>query len=159
MGIEEQSPSKTEEASGKSFGEMMHDIRLTFISLLSRTNLGYQKLKAMMPTAAFHEGNKTVISPIQDLKQNIQQGVLCYSQHINKNYPFMSSMAKAHQSMLTAQVGIGSGIIATVALKSIVKRRVRLFVGVSALMALDTYALCELCKFQEHQNRAKVKET
>ena len=136
----------------------MHDVRHTLVSLATHANLGYQKVKAMMPAAAFQEGTEKVLSPVQDLKLNIEQGVLCYSQHINKNYPFMSSMAKAHQGMLAAQVGIGSGVVATIALKSIVKRRVRLFVGVSALMALETYALCELCKFQEHHKRVNVKQ-
>jgi hypothetical protein len=138
--------------------EIMHDARRGLVSLFAHINLGYRKMKALMPTAALQAGSDKALSPVEDLKLNIEQGVLCYSQHINKNYPFMSSMAKAHQAMLTTQVGIGCGAIATIAFKSVVRRRVRLFVGVSALMALDTYALCELCKFQERHKKVNVKQ-
>ena len=149
-------PEKDEAPPGKSIGEIMHVARHAVVSLFAHIDYGVKKVKTMMPRAALQEGTEKIFSPIQNLRLNIEQGVLSTSREMNKNYPFVSSMAKAHQGMLTAQIGLGSGILTTVAFKSMVKRRARLFIGVSAIMALDTYTFCELCKFQEHHKKVNV---
>lgn len=156
MGEEDSKAQQKEEAPGKSIGEVLGDIRSGLVSFITHIHYGVQKVKTVLPTAAIQEGTERVFSPIEDFKLNIEQGVLCYSRVVNEKYPFLSSMAKSHQGLITAQVGIGSGILATAALKNVVKRRARLFVGVSVLMAADTYAFCEVVKFQEKHKRIKV---
>ena len=62
-------------------------------------------------------------------------------------------MAKAHQNTLTVQMGATSGLITTMALRNIVMRRIRLFLGVSTIVGLNTYMACELIKFVDHHKR------
>ena len=122
---------------------------------LAHVNYGIDYMKAsLVPITAF-EGAERVLSPVQDLKVNVEQSILGVSSSINKSYPFLSSMAKAHQGTLMTQIGLGSGVITHIALRNFVARRFRLFVSVSSLMALNTYAVTELIQFADHHKRYK----
>ena len=150
---ETQEGTKESKDLGQDILASLSSMRHLAVSALAHADYGMKKLKTIVAPVASFEGADRVLSPVQDLKTNIEQNILQFSSTINSQYPFLSSMAKSHQMNLSAQVGLGSGLISTLALRSIVKRRARLFLGVTLLMAADTYGLCELIKFEDHHKK------
>ena len=140
-------------------GNVMSSMKHLMVSALAHANYGLNSLKSTFVTvSSFDQHEERVLSPVTDLKLNIEQSVLGVSKSINDTYPFLSSMAKAHQWNVTAQVGLGSGLLATVAFKSVIKRRVRFFLAVSLVAAADTYCACELIKYQHRHQVYKPQE-
>lgn len=148
---------KGEKPIGDVVAEGLSSFRSVLVKSLAHINYGVDYMKAtVVPVTAFDEGKERVLSPVQDFKINVEQVILNQSASINEQYPFLSSMAKAHQNIITTQTGLGSGIVASMALRSFIKRRIRLFVGVSSLVGLNTYMACELIKFVDHHKRYKA---
>lgn len=139
---------------GETVASVFSSARQFVVKSLAHVNYGVDYLKeTVVPVAAFDEGKDRVLSPVQDAKINVEQVILGTSSSINEHYPFLSSMAKAHQNTLTVQMGATSGLITTMALRNIVMRRIRLFLGVSTIVGLNTYMACELIKFVDHHKR------
>ena len=84
-------PEKDEAPPGKSIGEIMHVARHAVVSLFAHIDYGVKKVKTMMPRVALQEGTEKIFSPIQNLRLNIEQGVLSTSREMNKNFEYQFS--------------------------------------------------------------------
>jgi hypothetical protein len=79
-------------------GNVMSSMKHLMVSALAHANYGLNSLKSTFVTvSSFDQHEERVLSPVTDLKLNIEQSVLGVSKSINDTYPFLSSMAKAHQ--------------------------------------------------------------